>query len=133
MKYQKITKYKYRLSEDIKVELPHAFIFCESKWCRVNGNILHVVKGYCWDGFTCSPDIKKALLASLVHDVLYQMLKYEKIPLTDSNRKKADDCLLRIMLEKKVNKLICTLYYTAVRKFGGKALKLGKSPEVIEL
>lgn len=83
IEYQKITKWKYRLTKDVELFIPifgiratipgYAELFPDGR--------LIIFKGYCWDG--CSGptvDCKKSMAASLVHDVLYQMIRMGLLP-----------------------------------------------------
>jgi len=132
MKYKRIDKYKYQLLETEHLLLPvHFDDHIETRFVILSYNTITIKPGYAWDGFSCSPDIRKALAASLVHDALYQLIKTDLLPIEDKG--KCDKCLTDIMMQKGVSRFICRLYGYGVKIGGGKALKYGKEPKELEV
>lgn len=118
IKYQK--RFKYQLVEDysgsIKGEFPnhvthHYFTL------NKDGSYL-IFSGYAWDG-PSGPTIDTStfMRGSLVHDVLYQAIRLELIPL--SFRKRADEILREVCLEDGMTRLRAWLVYRGVRLGAG--------------
>lgn len=75
---------------------------------------LHIAAGYAWDGASGPAiDTKNFRNGSLVHDVLYQMMRQEAIP--ESNRTRADQILKEICREDGMWIVRATWVYVAVR------------------
>lgn len=82
--------------------------------------LIHIPKGYEWDGATGYPDVVQIIRASLVHDALYDLIR-EGV-LNKTHRKKADKLFRKICLEDGMGKWQAWRVYSAVRLFGWKAL-----------
>lgn len=126
------TKYRFRLAEDLRLSFPefdfgrHRFVDQDgTEWLSLQGHALSIRKGYEWDGsspkltrigpvWLGTPDFKETLVASLVHDALYQFINVPCFPL---NRKQCDEIFLHTMVNSGF-KLAC-VYYRAVRMLGG--------------
>jgi hypothetical protein len=52
------------------------------EWGTITANHIRVRKGYAWNGSSCSPDFRANMLASLVHDLLYQFSGCPQFPAT---------------------------------------------------
>ena len=90
------------------------------EWARFVGPVLIIREDYAWDGPTCAPKLRSAMLASLVHDVLYQFL------FTDGMRcrltkEDADVALYDIM--RLQGSWLRGVFYFAVKTLGGAYLK----------
>jgi hypothetical protein len=80
--------------------------------------ILTILEGYCWDGASGPTiDTESTMRASLVHDVLYQMILNDQ--LSKKYRKKVDKIFYKICVEDGMNKIRAIYYYWALRLFGG--------------
>jgi hypothetical protein len=99
---------------------------------------LIVEAGYSWDGMRGIPDLKYFMVGSLVHDVLYQMLRQES--LDQSFREQADDELRKIIINvsktknfvtKAFLKVSAETIYIGVRKFSEKYAR--KRKEIINI
>lgn len=125
--------YKHRIKNQEIIKLPYAFMFAEFEWARVNGDELIINKYYSWDGSSCVPDTKATKKASLVHDVLCQMIKLGYIP--KSERKKADKCYRDLIIEfsNGKEKALAAVYYRGLRMFGWAYSKKAKEPKVYEI
>ena len=78
--------------------------------------ILLIKKGYAWDGPSGPAfDTKSFMRASLIHDVLYQLIRLEK--LSKEDRLIADLELKRICIEDGMNKIFAKIVYIYVRTF----------------
>lgn len=122
IKYQK--GFKYQLAEDYLIQIPikpqEKIIF---DWFSfsVFGNLL-IMKGYAWDG-PSGPTIDTAnfMRGSLVHDVLYQMIR---LGLLSTDYKDAADRLLQQMcIEDGMSKIRAWYVYRGVKRFAESATK----------
>ena len=117
IKYKK--GYKHQLAEDYQVFvgiIPTEII--DTLFIKIGmGGILTIKSGYAWDGASGPTwDTPSVMRASLVHDALYQLMREEKISLT--NREKADSLLREIMLEDGSNSIRAWYFYHAVQLAG---------------
>ena len=113
------TGYKYQLDKDYLIETkirPDELIVTPFITVCFNG-LLCIKKGYAWDGASGPTiDTKNTFRASLVHDVLYQLMRQDRIP--RDYRKYADELLRDILIEDGMWKIRAKLWYIAVRYFG---------------
>ena len=97
MKYRKLAKYKYQLMETERFHLCVGFgLHAQTDWVEVNGDMIVIQKGYCWDGASCAIDTPSFMHGSLVHDALYQLIRIGKI--LPKYRKNADIVLKHLCL-----------------------------------
>jgi hypothetical protein len=90
---------------------------------------LSIKEGYAWDGPSGPTfDTKSSIRASLIHDVLYQMLRERMLPA--KYREMADNELFRVCIEDGMWKWRARLWYRAVRKAAGYAAKPRKKEKV---
>jgi hypothetical protein len=118
MKYQKIPTYKYRLLEDEKTVLSHAFgdYDINVDFMTLSAGVLILKKGYAWDGASGPAfDTKTIMRGSLVHDALCQLIWLGELP--ESRQIDADKELRKICLEDGMSKLRAWWVYTAVRLY----------------
>jgi len=116
--------YVYQLKEDYKIELKHPdwrkCNYCiDTKYIKLNFNILEIKEGYMWDGASCFPDFKSIMEGSLVHDSLYQLLRMEKLP--QKYRLMADYELRELCKENGMAKILADLVFIAVELFAANA------------
>ena len=117
MKYRKLHGYKYQLAESYNYHLNYKFdgqMANLSHIVLVN-NLLHIKKGYAWDGASWASD-KKFMRASLVHDCGYQLMRQGEI--RRSFRLEWDKIMRDICLEDGMSRLRAWYVYNAVRMFG---------------
>ncbi|EOW7151096.1 DUF1353 domain-containing protein, partial [Vibrio parahaemolyticus] len=112
--------YKYQLADDYEISiaiLPKSEIRTEFIDLDTSGNLL-VKSGYAWDG-PSGPviDTEENMRASLIHDALYQLMRYELLS-TRTHRKAADQLFKDICVEDGVSNFRATAYYKALCKFG---------------
>lgn len=112
--------YKYQLAEDYGIKVPIDVV------AEVNHNFLRltlngelIIKaGYAWDGPSGPTiDTKSSMRASLVHDVLYQLMREELIGM--HNRPIADELLYQLCLEDGMWKWRAWFWRREVKKFAG--------------
>ncbi|MEO5712152.1 MAG: DUF1353 domain-containing protein [Luteolibacter sp.] len=95
------------------------------EWMRMDKFGILIARDYAWNGcspkrwlpvlgWVGTPDLKCTLLASLVHDTLYQFHPTRHFPL---DRAEAD-AVFREIIEESGNEGIASTYYHAVREFG---------------
>ena len=116
--------WKYELAEDdvsrISLRPPHNI----KRWyCYLTTEgVLTTHVGYAWDGASgITYDSKNTMRGSLVHDVLYQLMR-EGL-LDRSYRKAADRVMYELLLEERMTKFRASVWYRAVRKGGGPSVK----------
>lgn len=121
MKYSEY-KYKFKVEENFSVELPIKIADFEQPYATSKNGILEIKKGYAWDGAS-GPVIntQNTLIASLVHDVLYQAMRLNLIKPNKVNRKIADKNFFEILKMNGVNSIRRKVWYLAVRLFGKKS------------
>lgn len=61
-----------RFAEPIAAGLYHLMDGRDFEWGTITPTSIRVRKGYAWNGSSCALDFPSNLLASLVHDLLYQ-------------------------------------------------------------
>ena len=121
MKYSKY-KYKFKVEENFSIELPFKIPDFEHPYASSKDSILSIKKGYAWDGAS-GPIIntRDTLVASLVHDVLYQAMRLNLIKSSTENRQIADKNFFEILKMNGVNSIRRKVWYFAVRLFGKKS------------
>ena len=90
------------------------------EWARFVGPVLIIREDYAWDGPTCAPKLKSAMLASLVHDCLYQF-HYTEGMKRRITKEQADIALYDIM--RLQGSWFRGIFYAAVKMIGGGYLK----------
>ena len=131
MKYSEY-KYKFKVEENFSIELPFKIPDFEHPYASSKDGILSVKKGYAWDGAS-GPIIntRDTLVASLVHDVLYQAMRLNLIKSSKENRKIADKNFFEILKMHGVNSIRRKVWYFAVRLFGKKStIKIQENDKV---
>ena len=121
MKYSKY-KYKFKVEENFSIELPFKIPDFVHPYASLKDVILSVKRGYAWDGAS-GPIIntRDTLVASLVHDVLYQAMRLNLIKSSKENRQIADKNFFEILKMNGVNSIRRKVWYFAVRLFGKKS------------
>ena len=133
MKYSEY-KYKFKVEENFSIELPFKIPDFEHPYASSKDGILSVKKGYAWDGAS-GPIIntRDTLVASLVHDVLYQAMRLNLIKSSKENRKIADKNFFEILKMNGVNSIRRKVWYFAVRLFGKKStIKIQENDNIKE-
>ena len=131
MKYTKY-KYKFKVEENFSIELAFKIPDFEHQYASLKDDILSVKRGYAWDGAS-GPIIntRDTLVASLVHDVLYQAMRLSLIKSSKENRKIADKNFFEILKMNGVNSIRRKVWYFAVRLFGKKStIKIQENDKV---
>ena len=131
MKYSEY-KYKFKVEENFSIELPFKIPDFEHPYASSKDGILSVKKGYAWDGAS-GPIIntRDTLVASLVHNVLYQAMRLNLIKSSKENRQIADKNFFEILKMNGVNSIRRKVWYFAVRLFGKKStIKIQENDKV---
>jgi hypothetical protein len=131
--YRRTHDYKYQLLEDyiyqtdikgklIRFAVPAWGITKHIVWLTEDGE-LTIMAGYAWDG-PSGPgiDTKNFMRGSLVHDVIYQLLREKLLP--EEFRENADRYIRDICLEDGMSKLRAWWVYHGLR-FAGKSAATG--------
>jgi hypothetical protein len=111
-------KYKYMLSKDYKIQTEIYGMNFTTKYFRLfmNGKLV-IKKGYCWDGASGPTwDDSTNMRGSLVHDVLYQMIRMHY--LHKKWRSYADDIFYDLIRENGMCLVRAKYYWLAVRSVG---------------
>ncbi len=117
--------YKYQLVDEYAVEvtvIPEENIHMDFMDLSTSGELV-INKAYAWDGPSGpSIDTKNFMRGSLVHDALYQIMRWkpEKLP-AKRWRKNADLDLKRICIEDGMARFRAWYVYLALRLFGDPA------------
>ena len=121
MKYSKY-KYKFKVEENFSIELPFKISDFVHPYASLKDGILSIKRGYAWDGAS-GPVIntRDTLVASLVHDVLYQAMRLNLIKPNSENKKLADKNFFEILKMNGVNSFRSRVWYLAVKLFGKKS------------
>ena len=133
MKYSEY-KYKFKVEENFSIELPFKIPDFVHPYASLKDGILSVKRGYAWDGAS-GPIIntRDTLVASLVHDVLYQAMRLNLIKSSKENRQIADKNFFEILKIHGVNSIRRKVWYFAVRLFGKKStIKIQDNDKVKE-
>ena len=126
MIYRELKGYDYELKADEVVDTQLTACVDHSYFTLDQGK-LRIRAGYAWDGPSfIAIHTKTFMLASLVHDAYYQMIR-EGL-LHPQRRKYADKEMRRICLEEGMNKFRAWYAYRFVRAFGKKSSKPRKNP-----
>lgn len=131
--YRKLRKYKYQLVKDFTYKTKITGYDITTEYIRLEmGGLLHIKKGYCWDGPSGPTfDTKSSMRASLVHDALYQLIRMGL--LSPANRPATDKELYALCLIDGMWGWRAWLWYRAVKKFAGSAAEVGtQKDEVFE-
>ena len=110
-KYQLVKDYKIRLSTTPPLQTIDTPFISLTKL-----GTLTIKNGYAWDGPSGPTiDTKSSMRASLVHDVLYQLLRQGKLP--QCWRETADNVFYDICIEDGMWAWRAKLWYRELRKF----------------
>lgn len=120
--------YKHQLAEDAVFDLPAEFEnsakAIKTDYYEYTFPTITIRRGYAWDGASGPTwDTAAAKRASLIHDVIYQMIAENGLSL--ESRKAADNYFLALLKEDGMGKIRRVLWWWAVHKFGkGPAKKI---------
>lgn len=129
IKYRKLTSYKYEVMADFEICLPELDQHCyiEDTYFSLNSRILTVKKDYVWNGANVIPDHAEVMVASCVHDALYQAIREGYLP--KETKAVADLILYRLCVEAGLPKWRAWIIYTGVKMFGAGSIKKSKSEQ----
>lgn len=91
--------------------------------------LLWINANYAWDGATCCPDFRSIRRGSLMHDVLYQMLRDGM--LEKRYRKAADALLRKLCIEDGMLTSLAWIVWQAVKIAGAACATPGKVKEIL--
>lgn len=129
IKYRKLYKYKYMLEEDLilfDTNIPFGIYYAHKYFMITPQGSLTIRTGYAWDGATSIPDLDCFMLASLIHDCLYQLIRIGVLK-KEVFKKQADLLFKKIVIEdsnwksesKAAKKAIANFLYVGLLIFGG--------------
>lgn len=119
IKYKK--GFKYQLIEsasfDLAGKIPDSS--CGS-YIEIIEGVIFIRKGYAWDGPSGPAfDTKNFMIASLVHDALYQLMRSEKIP--ESCRSEADRLMKHFCIKYGMSRIRASYCTWGVKRFAKSA------------
>lgn len=120
-------------AEEYLLDIVGIVIITDFITLQTNG-CLTIHKGYSYDGPSGPTiDTKNFMRGSLVHDVIYQLIREGELPM--ERRKWADEILRKICREDGMSSFRAWYVYHSVRLFGGSSAKPGKNsdPETITI
>ena len=123
--------YKYQLHETYVIQLPSSFNDVDyiGQFVKISTGCLSILKGYAWDGPSGPTiDTKNFMRGSLVHDVLYQMMRDGVVP--KELKDDADRLLQSICREDGMSKFRAWYVYQAVKRFGRSPMLTNKDIKV---
>ena len=126
--YEKLKGYKYRLKRDYYIFIPELMNYSIStEYIKVRPNgLMLITANYAWDGASGPTlDTKNSMRGSLVHDVLYQLIRLGLLP--ESFKETADEYLEKICKVDGMSSFRAGYWEKAVRWFGG--LSIWRRPE----
>lgn len=120
MKYKKITIYKYKLCEPLVIPVPELSGYTvENPYFSIIGGVMTISKNYAWDGPSGPTiDTKNSMIASLVHDVLYQCIRKKYLPI--SAKEIADKIFHKLCRKNGMSWVRAGYFYLGVKWFGKK-------------
>ena len=124
--------YKYQLHENtcVQTEIFGHDIKTDFVSLDVNG-LLSIYKGYAWDGASGATwDTKSSMIPSLFHDVGYQLIRENLLPL--GFRGYFDELFYRQLLENGMTKIRAWVWYKAVVGFAKGAAMPENDREILE-
>lgn len=123
--YRELASYKYQLIAEYAIQTPIMGwrVQTEDRYVGlVEDGWLTIAQWYAWDGASGPAfDTQSFMRASLVHDALYQLLREDLLP--HAFRADADKLLRQVALEDGMSRRRAWWCYTAVRCFGGRAIR----------
>ena len=110
--------YKYQLAVDYEIPLTELNSFeIATDYVLLKDGVLTIFKDYAWDGASGPAiDTKNFMRGSLVHDVLYQLMREGRLP--RGVKSYADKVLRKICLEDGMSRVRAWWVYEAVKRFG---------------
>lgn len=130
MKLRYSDGYKYVTRDTVSIQtniFPSETLRIDNLVILQKNGLLIIFRGYAWNGVSGIPDFKFALLASLFHDALYQLIAEGKLAL--AWRDECDRVLQKVVTENS-NALFGKLFYEAVKRLGESYAK--KLPPILE-
>ena len=128
--YRKLTHYKYQLMQDypIRIEIKVEENIETDFIVLATDGQLTAKNRYAWDGPSGPTiDTKSFMRGSLVHDVLYQLMREKHLDYKE-HRKYADDLLRKICRKDGMSRLRAWYVWKAVRKFSEKSARPSSRP-----
>jgi len=130
--YRELKSYKYQVIEAYNTQIdikPGKDLIFKYMSLSTDG-LLTIKEGYAWDGPSGPTiDTPNFMRGSLVHDVLYQMMRLSALDYK-VYRKRADEILREICQQDGMSAFRAWYVYKAVQIFGEKAAAPRKEPEI---
>ena len=130
--YRELRSYKYQVMEEYSVQIdikPEKDLIFKYMSLSTEG-LLTIKEGYAWDGPSGpTVDTPNFMRGSLVHDVLYQMMRLSALD-HKVYRKRADEILREICRQDGMSAFRAWYVYQAVQIFGEIAAAPRDEPEI---
>jgi len=118
--YRELDDYKYQVRISLLIQTQITGIDVNTEIMEYLGldvsGLLFIKSGYAWNGSNWSSD-KHAMIASLVHDALYQLMRLELLSRT-MFRKPADALYRDLCIAEGMSKIEAAIRYRGLRWFG---------------
>lgn len=123
--------YKYQVLRDFLIYTGLTGHSVKTEWYELTETgWLYIWSGYAWDGASGPTwDDETNYVASLVHDVFYQMMRRGELP--QSCKEHADDLLQTMMVERGASEIRAKMYHDGVTIGGKSSCELGTDDEGI--
>lgn len=123
--FQKLSRYKYRLTATHSYMIPikGRDIYTPYISLEQSGK-LSMRQGYAWNGASFVVDTDSTIVASLIHDALYQLIRENHLPY--EYRKPADQIFRDVCIRNGTSKFRANYFYKGLRWFAFRAAKPGR-------
>lgn len=130
IKYRK--GYKYQLAKDYTIKTGIIGYTADTHFIILTSiGVLIIKKGYSWDGASGpTVDTKSTMRGSLVHDALYQLMRWELIP--QEERQYADELLSKICKEDGMTDFRADYWEFMTKKFAHSAATPDNKKKILE-
>lgn len=125
--YRELDDYKYQATEDLEIQTEIKGVSAVTEYIHLSPNgLLRTKAYYAWNGSNWSSD-KHAMIASLVHDALCQLMRLDLLSRTVF-RKPADALYRDICIAEGIKKWKANFRYRMLQWFGKSATYPEKKP-----
>lgn len=127
LKYRELDDWKYQVGEYFRIQTGLLGVSIITEYVSLDSDgLLRIKVYYAWNGSNWSSD-KHAMIASLVHDALYQLMRLGMISRVIF-RKQADALYRDICVAEGMSKIEAGIRYRSLRWFGKSATYPEKNP-----
>lgn len=124
--------FKYQTNQEFSFLIPSLaeYAGAKTKYLEIReGGLLVIFSGYAWDGASGPTfDTDSSMRGSLVHDALYQLMRYGLIP--EEYKETADEIIEELCVEDGMWEWRAGLWLNGLMIFGGKNVKPSKRKKI---